>query len=116
MKKIIPAILLSVLMLCACGKTEAPEEKEATAEAVLPGANLVESAEVQSKDDGMLEKAKAYIDGSFDDFIAEFGEPISSQYAHSCMGPGEDGMHEYDGFDVYTYKEGDSETVIDVDN
>ena len=28
-----------------------------------------------------------------------------------CMGEGEDGIWTYDGFTVYTYKEGGSETV-----
>ena len=39
------------------------------------------------------------------------GAPTSKSYSPSCMGEGEDGIWTYDGFTVYTYKEGGSETV-----
>lgn len=39
------------------------------------------------------------------------GQPQSSDYTTSCMGPGEDGNLYYDGFVVYTYREGDSEVI-----
>ena len=39
------------------------------------------------------------------------GQPESSDYAPSCLGPGEDGNLYYDGFTVYTYRENDTETV-----
>ena len=47
------------------------------------------------------------------DLFALIGQPESSEYAPSCMNPGvgEDGVLYYDGFVVYTYKEGDTETV-----
>lgn len=39
------------------------------------------------------------------------GQPRSSDYTTSCMGPGEDGNLYYDGFVVYTYREGGSEVI-----
>ena len=46
--------------------------------------------------------------------IEAIGEPDSADYASSCLGPGEDGELQYDGFTVYTYKEGDSEVIQNV--
>ena len=43
------------------------------------------------------------------------GYPVSSEYASSCLGSGEDGELKYDGFTVYTYKEGSTETVQNVE-
>lgn len=60
------------------------------------------------------ELALTFIDKSVEELIAAIGEPISSDYAPSCLGAGEDGELVYDGFSVYTYREGDVETVRDV--
>ena len=64
-----------------------------------------------------VELAKSCIDKPLSELIALIGEPESSDYAPSCLNPGqgEDGMLYYDGFVVYTYKEGDTETVQDVE-
>jgi hypothetical protein len=62
-----------------------------------------------------LSIAKGYIDAPVEDLIAEIGEPVDRDYAPSCMGSGDDGNLYYDGFTVYTYREGDSEVVIDVE-
>ena len=59
--------------------------------------------------------AKDYIDSPVEDLIAAIGEPADRDYAPSCMGSGDDGNLYYDGFIVYTYREGDSEVVIDVE-
>ena len=40
--------------------------------------------------------------------------PYGSAYASSCNGPGDDGELYYEGFTVYTYREGDAEQVTDV--
>ena len=46
---------------------------------------------------------------------AAIGEPETSSYASSCLGPGEDGELYYDGFTVYTYRDPDgTENVYDV--
>ena len=42
---------------------------------------------------------------------AAIGEPVSSDYAPSCLGEGEDGNLYYDGFTVYTYRDDTGETV-----
>ena len=58
--------------------------------------------------------ARAYIGQSASSLIAALGSPISSSYAPSCLGPGEDGELIYSGFTVYTYRENGVETVEDV--
>ena len=58
--------------------------------------------------------ARAYIGQSASSLIAALGAPISSSYAPSCLGPGEDGELIYSGFTVYTYRENGVETVEDV--
>ena len=58
--------------------------------------------------------ARAYIGQNVSSLIAALGAPMSSSYAPSCLGPGEDGELFYDGFTVYTYREDGVETVEDV--
>lgn len=58
--------------------------------------------------------AMAYIGQSAASLAAALGQPLSKDYAPSCMGSGEDGEWSYPGFTVYTYREGGSETVVDV--
>ena len=55
--------------------------------------------------------AVSFIGKDVSELYAEIGEPESSDYAPSCLGDGEDGNLYYDGFTVYTYREGGSETV-----
>ena len=87
MKRILAIILcLSMLFLCACGAKKTDKE-------------LAESC----------------IDKSVEELYELIGKPESSDYAPSCLGDGEDGMLFYDGFIVYTYREGDTETVYDVE-
>lgn len=62
----------------------------------------------------LKELALTFIGEDVDDLIAAIGEPSGSDYAPSCLGSGEDGELFYDGFSVYTYREGDTETVQDV--
>ena len=49
-------------------------------------------------------QASGYVGSSASALESALGAP-------SCMGEGEDGIWTYDGFTVYTYKEGGSETV-----
>lgn len=42
---------------------------------------------------------------------ALIGEPEKAEYMASCMGPGDDGILQYQGFTIYTYREGAKETV-----
>ena len=60
-----------------------------------------------------LEKARSFIGKDVQDLIDELGEPAERSYAPSCVGKGEDGELQYEGFTVYTYREGDRETVTD---
>lgn len=59
--------------------------------------------------------AQAYIGKSASSLISDIGAPLSTSYSSSCLGDGEDGELKYNGFTVYTYKEGNNENVIDVD-
>ena len=58
---------------------------------------------------------KSFIDKEVSELVAAFGEPTSKEYGKSCLGDGEDGFWYYDDFTVYTYKEADSEVILDVD-
>ena len=87
MKRIIPILLALALTLtlCACGKKDA----------------LATEQEMIGEDISAL--------------TAPIGEPETSSYASSCLGPGDDGELYYDGFTVYTYRDPDgTENVYDV--
>lgn len=83
MKRIIPILLALALTLtlCACGKKDA------------------------------LATAQEMIGEDISALTAAIGEPETSSYASSCLGPGEDGELYYDGFTVYTYRENGVETI-----
>lgn len=92
--------------------TEAPELLESTEEMELPTEEITETVplEVVNAD---LALAESCIDKSVEELISLIGEPVSADYAPSCLNPGvgEDGNLYYDGFVVYTYREGEMETV-----
>ena len=83
----------------------------------LPDAGL-HPAEPSSTPDPTIaqrrEKAILFLEKDVEDLIGELGEPLERSYAPSCLGDGEDGILVYEGFTVYTYREGGRETVIDV--
>ncbi|MGM9588078.1 MAG: hypothetical protein ACI3VA_11420 [Candidatus Limivicinus sp.] len=122
-KNLILMLLVAVMLfsLCACGGSE---EKPANMESVLPGAESgvetedeaqnspAEEAEPEVNEDKAL--AESMIGEEVSKLIEAIGEPESADYASSCLGPGEDGELHYDGFTVYTYKEGDSEVIQNV--
>ena len=127
MKHLLTIMLLLALCLClcACGEskeavpspTPAPvEEPTNTQQSVLPGATL-EAAEEEPEEEVNedLEKAMSFLEKDVSELIAVFGEPNSSDYGPSCLGSGEDGELHYDAFTVYTYREGESEIVKDVE-
>lgn len=112
MKKIIAILLvcLSVLWLCACGQSEdggaaTPSETTGTVQ------DNQETGDTAAADPKVL--AQSCEGESVEVLIGLIGQPQSSEYAPSCLNPGqgEDGMLYYDGFVVYTYKDGDTETV-----
>ena len=131
MKKVLSILLCFVLLLslCACGGKEEPAAPVQDAPAAAPTeaptdapeevtdapteAAVEEDPEEPTPDP--VEIVRGLIDQPIEDLYAQIGEPESADYAPSCMGDGEDGMLFYDGFIVYTYREGDVETVYDVE-
>lgn len=133
MKKLIALLLAACLILglVACGKTnvEAPQTEDPTKPVATDPAptepaatepaptepDPTEPPETQPTDSEMsdFELAMTCLDLPVEDLYALIGEPESSDYAPSCLNPdvGEDGNLYYDGFIVYTYREGDVETV-----
>lgn len=102
------AALLLTASACTGQGEDAPAVRDETAaEEQTPAVTLTA--------DEKFAAAKEYIDSPVEDLIARIGEPDEKDYAPSCMGDGEDGNLYYDGFIVYTYREGDSEVVIDVE-
>ena len=128
MKKLLTLLLCFVLLLslCACGgkpaqqpENNAPANQEQENEPAQEQENepAVEKEEEPAieQEPSPVEIAKSYIDKPLSELIAIIGEPESSDYAPSCLGDGEDGLLIYDGFVVYTYREGDTETVFDAE-
>ena len=120
---------LCLLTLCACGQsspavetsapaqtTEEPEPeaqptKEPQHAVSLPGAALHEAEEAVET---AYDKAKAFEKHPLQELIDVFGEPLSSAYAPSCLGSGQDGELSYDGFVVYTYRDESGENITGV--
>ncbi len=120
-------ILLLALFAVSCsddpagGDASKPEKPDAAA--TEPTADPA-AEEPNAGDDPVPltpEEAKAAallcVGGTTAELYEKIGEPESSDYAPSCLGPGEDGNLYYDtyGFIVYTYRENNAETVRDVD-
>lgn len=58
--------------------------------------------------------AESFKGRDVNELLEAIGQPLSADYAQSCLGPGEDGELRYDGFTVYTYREDGVETVTEV--
>lgn len=130
MKKIVVMLLAALLLmsLCACGKEETaptavdeqinvtPKVEETTPTAVeTPTETTPETEAVETAADRKA-LAESCIDKDVSELYALIGQPNSSDYAPSCLVQGgEDGMLYYDGFVVYTTREGDVETVYYVE-
>ena len=125
MKKLTCLLLALTLLLglAACGEEPAEVTEEPAAGSAEPAAEpsaapeaseapAEESEAPAEEEPSPLEAAKAFEGAPLEDLIAAVGEPLSSDYAPSCLGEGEDGSLYYDGFTVYTYRDVDgSETV-----
>ena len=115
MKKLIILTLACLLLvsLCACGQTL---QETPTGTTAATTATVTTDATRQTEP---AKNLKALAESCIDKPVAELytliGQPNSADYAPSCMGDGEDGNLYYDGFIVYTYKEGNSESVYFVE-
>ena len=131
MKKIAILMLCLSLLLCGCGgapaettapkapaQTTAPEQTTAPVETTAPETpapaetTVPETEEETEPVDEARVLAESCIDKSVEELYKLIGEPDSADYAPSCLDEnGEDGILYYENFIVYTYREGDSETV-----
>ena len=120
MKKFVVVLLALclVLALAACGK-EAPAAEEVKIEAAPKVEEVVVPVETVAATEAPVEAqpeetvaadmkalAESCIDKDISELYALIGEPASSEYAPSCLVEGEDGALYYDGFVVYTTREG----------
>ena len=124
MKRILAIALLAVMILSGCGGEQpaTTPETETTAPQQTTEAPTETTTEAPSETTGEAAQdkkalAESCIDKSVEELYALIGQPNSSDYAPSCAGEegAEDGNLYYDGFTVYTLKQGDSETVVFVE-
>lgn len=80
-----------------------------------PESEPEQSSEPETASSEGLQKALDCVDQDISALYAAIGEPESSHYEYSCSGPGDDGVLNYDGFIVFTYKENGVETVVDAE-
>ena len=125
MKRVICLLLclLAVLALCACGSAK-ESEKPADMQSSLPSTAAVEEEATESAEPvsdeaaaarEAVQKALKLKNRPVSELYDAIGEPESEDAAPSCMGPGEDVNLYCDGFTVYTYKEGNEQTVVDAE-
>ena len=86
----------------------APESKPAQSK---PAASAPAETKPAEPAKPTASQASGYVGSSASALESALGAPTSKSYSPSCMGEGEDGIWTYDGFTVYTYREGGSETV-----
>ena len=121
MKKYVVLFVCLTMLLCACGSqnpqepTNAPTTEATNAPTAAPTDAPTEAAPTEETGKDLKALAESCIDLSVEELYALIGEPESAEYAPSCIGDGEDGNLYYDGFTVFTYKEGDTETVTYVE-
>ena len=118
-RKLILSILclICALLLIGCGNS-APAEAPAPsqpAETAVPSATLPDAGLEPAGELTPFEIAQEYIDRPLEELIDAIGEPLSSAYGPSCLIQGaQDGQLQYDGFWIYSVKDGEMETVKDV--
>lgn len=124
MKRIICVLLCLILTLalCACGRSVS--ERPANMQSSLPGAAAVDDepeeaesplSEREAAIEEFVRKALKLKNRPVAELYEAIGEPESEDAAPSCMGKGEDVNLYYDGFTVYTYRDGDSQVVVDAE-
>ena len=133
MKKFVVMLLALVMVLpmVACGSKEeaAPTEPAISAQPKVESTVAVEDvapAETAATEEPAeaiaarrIAENKALAESCVEKNVLELyeliGAPESSEYAPSCLVEGEDGTLYYEGFVVYTTREGDVETVYYVE-
>ena len=102
-------------------QTSAPREDTAKNQGTVPQSPSAEEetpAPQEAPDESTAPtaaNAAAFIGRSVQSLYAAIGMPLSASYAPSCLHEtGEDGELIYDGFTVYTYRDADTEIVVDV--
>lgn len=97
--KILCVLLISALSLsfCACGKTDDGKS----------------SGELSAEE--KLKLAEKAVGGAFAELEQMIGPASEERSAARCGTSGEDHEYSYDGFSVFTYSEGDSEVVEEVE-
>ena len=102
-------LLCMLVLLSACGAAETPGAKPAESPAAVE--TQPPETEEPAQVNETLETAKTFIGKTTPELFAAIGNPDSSDYAPSCLGPGEDGNLYYEGFTVYTYRENGVEKI-----
>ena len=116
MKRMIAMALCLVLALglAACS-TDREAQQQTTAGTTGTTGATVSQTETTGPETAQDAKALAEscIGKSVEELYALIGQPESSEYAPSCLNPGEgeDGLLYYADFVVYTYKDANGETV-----
>lgn len=127
--KILTALLLAAMLLslCACGSAPVPEPSDAPAPeltpvpaadpAPTPEPTPEPTAEPTPEPEPVFDAkaaAEKLVGADVSELYEAIGYPISSSYAPSCLGEGEDGELVYDGFTVYTFKAASGGETVDV--
>lgn len=131
--KIVCALLFAALLLglCACGSESSgapsPEPEVSAAPAITPvpaaepTAAPEPSAEPEPEPSADPEPefdakaaAEELVGADVSELYEAIGYPVSSSYAPSCLGEGEDGELVYDGFTVYTFKAASGAETVNV--
>ena len=107
-----PAVVPSANPTPAVTTPEVSAPAAAAPETIAPASSAPAQATPASA--ATREAALAFVGRPASELVAALGAPSSTAYAPSCLGSGEDGEWFYDGFTVYTYREGDVETIQDV--
>lgn len=110
MKKLLCLTVCLMLLLCACTPAAPGGNPEGTPSST-GGTNESTQASTQAAAQNKKTLAESCIGKTVQELYALIGEPNNAEYVDSCLGDGEDGNLFYDGFIVYTYREGNTETV-----
>ena len=112
MKKrwILAVACLLAVSLCACGGNENKDTTPSTQPSQSESQASTGAVDLKAL-------AESCMDKSVEELYQLVGMPKKADYADSCLNPGvgEDGILEYEGFMVYTYREGDEEIVTYVE-